>query len=194
VVKDSKLTMGNQTIDMGSKTIALYPDKFYSEISIMGGMMKMEYIIDGKKGVLKQAGKETPLPAEEIEKNLFGDLYDIFSPSQKGKYSFQYLEEEKLDGKTYDVIYIFDTRDHWVKFFINRETLLIEMEEKLANLPGQSGTARTVYSDFRTIKGIPFAFKSQVYVKDKIVMEDSVKKIEVNPGVDMNLFKIEGNK
>jgi zinc protease len=194
VVKDSKLTMGNQTIDMGSKTIALYPDKFYSEISIMGGMMKMEYIIDGKKGVLKQAGKEIPLPAEEIEKNLFGDLYDVFSPSEKGKYSFQYLEEEKLDGKTYDVIYIFDSRNHWVKFFINRETLLIEVEEKLANLPGQSGIARTVYSDFQAIKGIPFAFKSQAYVKDKIVMEESVKKIEVNPGVDMNLFKIEGNK
>ncbi len=194
VVKDSKLTMGNQTIDMGSKTIALYPDKFYSEISIMGGMMKMEYIIDGKKGVLKQAGKEQPLPVEEIEKNLFGDLYDIFSPFEKGKYSFQYLEEEKLDGKTYDVIYIFDTRNHWVKFFINRETRLIEMEEKLANLPGQSGIARTVYSDFRIIKGIPFAFKSQAYVKDKIVMEESVKKIEVNPRVDINLFKIEGNK
>jgi hypothetical protein len=54
--------------------------------------------------------------------------------------------------------------------------------------------SRTVYSDFQAIKGIPYAFKTQAYVKDKIVMEESVKKIEVNPGVDINLFKIEGNK
>ncbi len=194
VVKDSKMTMGDRSIDMGSKTIALYPDKFYVEISVMGGMMKIENIIDGKKGLRKMAGKEKPLPAEEIEKNIFGDLYDIFFPAEKGKYSFQYLKEEKLDGKTYDVIYIFDSRNHWAKFFINRETRLIEMEEKLAELPGQSGIARTVYSDFRIIKGIPFAFKSQSYVKDKVLMEESVKKVDVNPVVDMNLFKIEESK
>ena len=61
-------------------------------------------------------------------------------------------------------------------------------------LPGQSGTARTVKSDFKTIEGIPFAFQSKTYVKDKVVMETTTKQIKVNPEIDLSLFKIEEEK
>ncbi|UCH97713.1 MAG: insulinase family protein, partial [Candidatus Aminicenantes bacterium] len=191
VVKDSKMTLGNRSIDIGSKTIILYPDKMYIAMSIMGGMMKVETIINGKEGVSKRMGQEQPMSEEDIEKNWFADRYDIFSPKEKGKYQFQYLKEEEIEGKIYDVIYIFDAKKNWAKFFINRETQLIEIEEQLSRFPGQTGVARSIKSDFKTIKGIPFAFKAKMYVKDKVVMETTVKQIKVNPSVDSSLFKIE---
>jgi zinc protease len=193
-LSDSNMTLGPRTIDIKSKTLILFPDKLYNEASIMGGMMKIESIINGKKGVIKQMGKTNPMSAEQIEKQTFGDLYDIFNPIEKGKYKFQYLKEEKINNKTYDVIYIFDSQKNWVKFFINKETGLVEIEEKLSQLPGQSGTARTIKSDFKTIEGIPFAFQSKTYVKDKVVMETTTKQIKVNPKIDPSIFKIEEKK
>jgi outer membrane lipoprotein-sorting protein len=61
-------------------------------------------------------------------------------------------------------------------------------------LPGQQGPASTVKSDFKTIKGIPFAFQSKIYVKDKVVMETTTKQIKVNPKIDPSIFKIEEKK
>lgn len=193
-LKDSNMTLGGRTIDIKSKTLILFPDKLYNEASIMGGMMKIESIINGKKGVTKRMGKTTPMTGENIEKQTFGELYDIFNSIEKEKYKFQYLKEEKINGETFDVIYIFDSQKNWVKFFINRETRLVEIEEKLSQLPGQQGTARTVKSDFKTIKGIPFAFQAKTYVKDKVVMETTTKQINVNPNIDPSLFKIEEKK
>jgi hypothetical protein len=193
-LKDSNMTISGRTIDIKSKSLILFPDKLYNEASIMGGMMKIESIINGKKGVRKQMGKTSPMTEENIEKQKFGDLYDIFNPTEKGKYQLQYLKEEKINDKTYDVIYIFDSQKNWVKFFINKETQLVEIEEKLSQMPGQSGTARTVKSDFKTIKGIPFAFQSKTYVKDKVVIETTTKEIKVNPKIDPSIFKIEEKK
>jgi zinc protease len=193
-LKDSIMTLGGRTIDIKSKTLILFPDKLYNEASIMGGMMKVESIINGKKGVRKQMGKTSPMAEEQIEKQMFGELYDIFNSIEKEKYKFQYLKEEKINGNTYDVIYIFDSQKNWVKFFINKETRFVEIEEKLSQLPGQQGTARTVKSDFKTINGIPFAFQSKTYVKDKVVMETTTKQIKVNPKIDPSLFKIEEKK
>jgi hypothetical protein len=172
-LEDSNMTLGDRTIDIKSKTLVLYPDKLYNEASIMGGMMKIESIINGKTGVTKQMGKTTPMTEENIEKQKFADLYDIFNSIEKGKYKFQYLKEEKIDS---------------------RETRFVEIEEKLSQLPGQSGTARTVKSDFKTIKGIPFAFQSKTYIKDKVVMETTTKQINVNPKIDPTIFKIEEKK
>jgi zinc protease len=193
-LKDSTMTLGGRTIDIKSKTLILFPDKLYNEASIMGGMMKVESIINGKKGVRKQMGKTTPMAEEQIEKQMFGEFYDIFNSIEKEKYKFQYLKEEKINGKIYDVIYTFDSQKNWVKFFINKKTQFVEIEEKLSQLPGLSGTARTVKSDFKIIKGIPFAFQSKTYVKDKVVMETTTKQINVNPKIDPSIFNIEEEK
>jgi len=187
---DMKMTIMGRTMDMGLKSTTLFPDKRHIEISVMG--MKMERIISGKKGIMKQMGMEKAISDEEIEKGEFDDLYNIFN--SKEKYKFQYLKEKEIDGKKYDVIYIFDAKKRWMKYFINKETGRIEIEEKLSDVPGQSGVSRTVKSDFKTVKGIPFAFKSEVFVKEKKVGEVTVKEIKVNPEVDPSIFKIEEKK
>jgi zinc protease len=185
-----KMTMMGRTMDMGLKSTTLFPGKKHSEISVMG--IKIERIINGKKGIMKQMGMEKAISEEEIEKGEFDDLYNIFH--SKGKYKFQYLKEKEIDGKKYDVIYIFDAKKRWMKYFINRETGLIEIEEKLSDVPGQTGVSRTVKSGFKTVKGIPFAFKSEVFVEEKKVGEVTIKEIKVNPEVDPSIFTIEEKK
>jgi hypothetical protein len=101
------------------------------------------------------------------------------------------LKEETIEGKTYDVVYIFDQDKNWIKWFINKKTQMVEIEEQISKLPGTSGIARQVKSDFKKVNGIPFAFKSKTYVKDKVVSEVTVKQIGVNPPVDPKIFKTE---
>lgn len=189
-VSNMTMTVRGMTLDMGMTTTRLFPDKTHTEMSMMG--MKMYRIINGNKGTMNQMGQIQPVPEEQIEKGKFSDLYYMFN--NPDKYKFQYLYEKTVEGKTYDVIYIFDAKKNWVKYFINKETGLIEIEEALSQIPGQSGVSRTLKSDFRTIGGIPFAFKTVVFVKDKKMAEVTTKEMQVNPRVDSSIFKIEEKK
>lgn len=189
-VADMNMSMQGQTLNMGIKSTNLYPDKVYVEISVMG--MKIERIINGEKGVTKQMGQEQPISEKDIEKGKFSDLFNVFN--YQDKYKFQYLKEKEIKGVKYDVVYLFDAKKNWAKFFINKKTGLIEIEEKLSNFPGKSGVAQTVNSNFKTIKGVPFAFKSETFIKDKKVVEVTVKEIKVNPKVEPSIFKIQKKK
>ncbi len=181
-----QITMQGMAISIGVKTTRVFPDKTYSEMSVMG--MKMVQIINGSKGSMEQMGKKMEIPAEKIEKDKFGDYYTIFAT--KNDYSFQYLKEEQQEGKTYDVLYITDAQKNWVKYFVNKATGLIEIEESMSEVPGQSGVARKVLSDFKMVSGIPFAFKEETFVKEKKAMEQTISTIAVNPKVDMAIFTV----
>jgi zinc protease len=184
---DASLVINGNTFSIGTKSIALYPDKYYNEISIMG--MKVEVIIDGDKGLMRQMGQEQPLPGKDIAENRFSDLYFILNAAEK--YKFQYLKETEIEGKKYDVIYIFDAEKNWLKLFIDKKTGLIEIEEKLSDLPDVSGVAREIKSDFKTIDGIPFAFKSVTFVEGKKVGGTNTKEVRVNSAVDRTIFQFE---
>jgi len=187
IVGDMKMSMMGQTMDMGIKTVSLYPDKMFVEVSVMG--MKIPTIINGKKGVSRVMGQEKILSEEDIAKQKFSDLYDIFHSG--AKYKIQYLWEKAIDGKQYHVLYIFNDQKNWVKVFVNKETGLMEIEEKVADAPGMTGVSRTVNSDFKVVEGIPFAFKSETFIGDKKVIDMTVKEVKVNPPVDVSLFTIE---
>jgi zinc protease len=184
------MTMQGRNLTMGAVISRVFPDKLHLELSVMG--MKIFQIMNGKKGKVNQMGNEQPIPETEIEKQAFGDLYDVFNA--KDKYKFQYLKEEKINGNTYDVIYITDAKKNWVKFFINKKTQFIEIEEKLASGPGMSGITRMVSSQFKTVKGIPFSFKTESFAKGKVVRSTTVKEILVNPKIDLKLFNVEIKK
>lgn len=173
---------------MALKTVetALYPDKFHREIALPFG--KIEIITNGGKGVQRMMGKEEPLPAEEMKKGHFGEPQDVFT--NLDKYDFQYLREEKLNGKIFDIVYASGAEGRWIKFFIDRASGLIEMDEKLEDLMGQKGVYRQVYSAFKKMDGIAFPMKAEMFLKDKKVMTAAISDIVLNIDVDEGLFAI----
>ena len=150
--------------------------------------MKMERIINGKIGVIKQMGQKKPISESDIIKGRFASIYDIFHNTSK--YNFQYLKTEKIGKNNYDVIYIYDKIGNWVKFFINRKTGLIDYKEKIDNIAGAKGVARITNSKFKKIKGTYFAFKTDIFMKGKKKVAMIIKKIEVNPRIENDLFKL----
>ncbi|MCK4944629.1 MAG: insulinase family protein [Candidatus Aminicenantes bacterium] len=183
---DASAVTPQGTFQLSMRSVVLYPDKSYQEIIVMG--MKMETIINGTKGVRKQMGQEHPIPEKDIINDRFGDVYDIVH--SKGKYKFQYLKETEINKKKYDVIYIFDAKKNWVKFYINKKTRFIEITEKIGNMMGQKGILKVYNSDFKKVNGIPFAYKTEIFMKDKKVVSATVKSMKVNSKVDTSLFNL----
>jgi len=172
---------------MSTKSTQLLPDKNHVFASVMG--MNIERIINGTKGISRQMGQERPITQEEIEKDKFGDLYYMYL--EKDKYQFQYLKEEEIDGKKYDVIYITDINKNWAKFFVNKTTLLVDIEEKLSNLPWLSGLSRTVNTEYKEVNGISIPHKLETTVNGKKATQMIIKEVKINVPVDSALFSLE---
>lgn len=184
---DMTMTMRGRKMDMSLHTQQVYPDKTHVEITVMG--MKMKQIINGDKGIMDQMGRKIPLPAEDLKKGRFGTIYSVIN--EPGKYKFQYLKEEKIKDNVYDVIYIFDNEKNWVKYFVNRKTGYVEIQEKMQKLGAADALTRIVNSDYKVIKGIPYAFKTEFIQKGKTVRSITTKEAVINPKIDPAIFKIE---
>jgi len=188
-VGSMKMTMPQGTFDMGLENLAQYPDKRYTVMTVMG--MKIETVINGDKGVMRRMGQTQPLPEDRIKGGQFGSMYHLAHHPET--YKFQYLKSAKVDGKVYDVIYVTapEHKDKWKKLYFNQENGRIEIEEQVSQVPGNAGVAREVSSDFRTVSGIPFAFKSVTQVKGKTVADVTIQKVVVNGPVDAKRFKLD---
>ncbi len=186
-IANMKMKRGPQTMDLALDISSLYPDKIHMGIKVMGFQIKR--VINGNKGFTDQMGNKKPMSEEEIYNEFFADIYDLFHA--KDKYKFQYLKEEKIDGKTYDVVYIFDAKKNWKKFFINRANGYVEIEESVSKAPGQTGIQRSIRSDFKLIKGLPYAFKTETFINGKSIMQVTLSEVQVNPKLDKSLFKVD---
>lgn len=184
------MSMPQGNFDLNIETVTLFPDKRHIVTSIMG--IKIETVMNGDKGIIRQMGQERPMPEDQMKNQAFGSFYDMYHSPEK--YSFQYLKEETIEGKAYDVVYVFDADKNWQKMFINKQTGLVEIEEKMSRIPGVTGVSRELNFDYKTVMGIPFSHRSESYVNDKKVISATLKEVKVNPKVDPALFKIEESK
>ncbi|MEN8153712.1 MAG: insulinase family protein [Acidobacteriota bacterium] len=184
---DMNLVVQGRALSLSTETTMVYPDKVYNETNVMG--MKIIRVVNGNKGILQQMGQKKIIAKEEIEKNKFGDIYDIFH--SKGKYNFQFLGEKKIDNKMFDLIYVSDKNSNWTKFYINKKSGLIEIKEKIENIAGRKGIAKMISSDFKVFNGIAVPGKTKVFIKSDKLMDITLKDFKVNLKVDRSIFKID---
>ncbi len=185
-ISDISIKMMGREINVVNESTTLYPDKVYSVTKVMG--MEMKRIINGTRGFIMQMGQKRDITAENILKGRFATIYDIYHNSKK--YNFQFLKKEKIGQSVYDVIYLFDAKKNWKKFFINSKTGLIEYKEGIENINGKKGLGRTVNSKFKKIGNIQFAFDSKIMKKGKKVVGIVIKDIKINPVVDKKIFTL----
>ncbi len=184
---EMNLKIQGRELGMTSITTTLYPDKVFNEISVMG--MKIIKIVNGDRGVIKQMGQKKELGREDIEKSRFGEIYDIIRSGNK--YNFQYLKEKKINNKIYDIVYVSDKKDNWIKFFIDRKTGLIEIEEKIENIAGREGLARIVNSNFKRYNKIMIPSTVRIFMKGEKLIEAKLTDFKVDISVDKSIFKID---
>jgi hypothetical protein len=174
---------GEMAVDV--KTITQYPDKSFSELTVMG--MKLTQVVNGLKGVMNQMGQKRNLSVDQIKEGKFTRTYDMVNKT--ARYSFQYIKETMVDKQPYHLIYMTgqDYPGKWAKLYINKKTLLVDVVETM----GSQGLMKTVNSDYKKVSGIPFAHRTIAYVNGKKSRDVTIKSIKVNPRVDQKIFKVE---
>ncbi len=180
-----KTPHGEMSVERISK--AIYPDKFYDETNI--GMMKMIYIINGNKGIRKMGDKKVALDETVIKKDKFGDLRDIFI--NRKKYRLQYLYDKVIKGKSYHVIYVTDKNKNWEKLYINKKTLLIEIQETNGELMGKSGILRYYKRNFKKINNIYLPMKVEGFINGEKLLTININKAKFNERINPELFKLD---
>jgi len=180
-----KTPQGEMSIEKISK--AIYPDKFYDETNI--GMMKMVSIVNGNKGIRKMGDKKVVLDKTVIKKDKFGDLRDIFL--NRKNYRLQYLYDKSIKGKSYHVIYVTDKDKNWEKLYVNKKTLLVEIQERIGELMGKSGILRYYTSDFKRVNNIYFPMKVVGVINGEKLLTITIKKVKFNKKINPEIFKLD---
>ncbi len=195
VLKSSRSTMDvTITTPQGQMQMKMidttrYPDYSHQEMEFMG--MKIVTVSTPEGGYMSQMGQKKVLPAKEINENRFAGFYDLLTKSDT--FRIQFMKEDAIDDQPVNVLLVRDEEgSNWKKLFVNQKTGLLMAEERLMDMMGQGKKpGRTVYGDYRTVKGIPFAHTIRIEFEGKPFMESKVTQVEVNPALDDALFKLD---
>jgi hypothetical protein len=171
--------------------IYLYPDKIYYQHKSRGEI-SWTNIVNGDRGVsIRSPGKKKYLSMEDIKNIRFFNLCYILNSLHK--YNCKYLKTEMINGIFFDIVYISDKDEKWVKLFINQNTGLIEIHERIIGRRKKKKVQRIIYSDFKEIKGIgiPISHKIELYEDGKKTSEEKTREIKINVPVDRKIFKLD---
>lgn len=188
-VMDVTITMPQGKMQMKMTDSTRYPDFNHQQIEVMG--MKIVNVITPKGGYGEQMGQRKAISAEQVAENRFARFYDLLVRPEG--YQIQFLKADKLGDDPVDVMLIREENgSRWKKIYLHQKTGLLMAEESMMEIMGQGKKpARTVYGDYRQIKGLPFAHTIRIEAEGKPFMESKVSKVEVNPTLDDALFKID---
>ena len=133
-------------------------------------------------------GKSTlqPISGEELQQKLDElDIQDEFVDYAKKGSSVEFIGKDEEDGNEFYKIKMVTKNKNETVYFFDVNTFLIYKEEKTVKQQGQEMKMVTKLLDYKTIPfGIKIPHKSeqmgQVLVTDKF---------EINPVIDLNIFK-----
>jgi zinc protease len=194
-LKTSRMVM-NVTVSMPQGQIQMkmtdsvrYPDFNHQVIEVMG--MKMVNVTTPKGGYMEQMGQKRPIPAEQVAESRFARFYDLMAKPES--FQVQFYKEDKIDDQVVNVLLVREENgSRWKKLYLHQKSGLLLAEESMMDLMGQGKKpARTLFADYRTVKGLPFAHAVTIEADGKPFMQSKVEGIEVNPTLDDSLFKIE---
>lgn len=164
-----------------------YPDHNHQQMEFMG--MKMINVTTPQGGYSEAMGQKKPVGADQLAEARFARFFDMLAKPES--FPIEFLREDKLGDQPVNVLLV-RQEARWKKFFLHQKTGLLLAEESLLDIMGQGKKpARTVYGDYKMVKGLPFAYSIRVESEGKPFMESKVSLVEVNPVLDDALFKID---
>ncbi len=189
LVMEMKITTPQGELTMNMVDSSRYPHDRHQTMEIMG--MKMERVTTEQGGYISQMGQKRAVSAEEIRQESFGGLRGLLK--EPGKYQVQYLDQAEIEGEQVDILLIREKEgSRWKKMAFARKSGFLLMEESMQEVMGAGQKpARTYHRDIRIVSGMPQAHLILVQVDGKTMMESKISRVEVNPQLPDDLFKID---
>ncbi len=163
------------------------PNKLYQLVDFGVGQQKT--VFDGERGIQSGMGQERELTGEALE--MVKIDADMFAYLNYDKYGVkgEVKGVENLDGvEAYKVELILSSGKKITQYFDVNSKFLIQQVSSMSS-PQGSFTQSINFSDYKEVNGVKYPHKlSQKIGPQSIDLE--VSSIEINTGIDDNLFKI----
>lgn len=184
----SKGELVTQGMAMAVEGLMAYPDRIKFTITTPGGPVVMK--ISGGKGMAQAPQGSFPLPEAQVKPMLENILRDPFYVVQNlEQYQLQYLGEKKFaDLDTLDLLLSGPVSCHYL---IDKKSLQIVGCQYQGMTQSGPAAMEDSYSDFRSIDGIFFSFKTVSKADGQVASETNIKEIQVNVAVSEADFKVE---
>jgi zinc protease len=184
----SKGDLLTQGMTMAVEGLIAYPDRIKFTITTPGGLMVMK--VNGVKGSAQTPQGSFPLPETQVKPMLENVLRDPIHVVQNlDKYQVQFVGEKKFaDLDTIDLLVSGPVSCH---YFVDKKSLQVVGCQYQGMTPAGPAAMEDVYSDFRTVDGVFFSFKTVGKADGQVASEMNIKEIKVNVAVSEADFKTE---
>jgi zinc protease len=166
-----------------------YPDRSHGEVNFQGQTIMQ--VCDGKSAWLQFPDRVVDATRflSEFERGIamFGGGWGVYQRALSGKLAAHYVGEEEIDGKKTEGVEL-EPPFNAVKLYFDASTHLVAA----ARYPSESQHGMVdneqSWSDYRTVDGKQFAYKTTIYRDGVKFLESSIEQLTLDPKIDEALF------
>ncbi len=166
------------------------PNKMKVEVK-MGPNVMSEQVFDGEKAKLVQMGNEIEADEKMIERFKIEGLLFPEMNYQKLGVKTDLVGIEKIDGNDAYAVNVTYPSGEMLTNYYDVKTGYKIRQMQVMNTPQGEMTTATDFSDFNEKDGIVFPHVFKIPMGPNMKMNAEVKSIEINTGLDNDMFKIE---
>jgi outer membrane lipoprotein-sorting protein len=193
VVADSQTTRHTPMGQMDLKVVLyqVYPGKMRQNIVAPQG--EMNIVFDGEAAFAITPMGTQPLPPEmvtSLKNAIFRDTVPLLVHLTENDVPIQYAGTEEVNGKPTSVLLVKQPSGEMVKVFISEDTHYVV---KLAFSETEQGVTmdiETMFSDFRDVEGIKFAFHVVQNVNGELYTDNRFNSVKLNTELDESLLQV----
>ena len=193
VVADSQTIRYTPMGQMDLKVVLyqVYPDKMRQNIVTPQG--EISIVFDGEAAFAMSPTGTQPLPPEmvtSLKNAIFRDTVPLLVHLTENDVPIQYAGTGEVDGKPTSVLLVKQPSGEMVKVFISEDTHYVV---KLAFRETEQGVTmdiETMFSDFRDVEGVKFAFHVVQNVNGELYTDNRFNSVKLNTELDDSLFEV----
>src|SRR5262245_10271929 len=183
-------------IEFTAEASSMFPDRFREELKldIMGNMITVLHVYDGKKGWLSAQGMTMELTGDELDQvkeQAYSNYIENLVPLLKDKqFELSLLDETKVDGKPALGVKVSSKGHKDIKMYFNKESgLLVKTEQKTRDPAMQEVEAEAYYHDYKDVNGTKQAMKQSIKYDGKKFLDAEVTDIKLLETLDAKTFE-----
>lgn len=168
-------------------TYRKYPDRVRVETQMPFG--RIVQVVVGESGWIQSPQGVMDMPSDQldqVEKERFNDLVYLFGHFPELR--IQALPSAEVEGKPVDMLVITDDKGNRAKLFFDAvDHRLVKREYPDRGMAGPV-QAEDYYSEYQEVSGLLFPFRMKTKHDGEDFAETTVRKTEVNTGLEESLF------
>jgi hypothetical protein len=178
----TELERQNGKVQVHSSIKMVPPSASRTEVRSQAGVVVLVY--DGKSVINRSAGGQAlPQQAADLQRREIARTFALFGP-EPAKGTVRYRGQEQLDGKTAEVIELFDVGDTPLRLFLDPATHDVLKRVYVGDAPdGTMAQVEEFLGDYKDVGGFRWPHKIRTTRNGKPGPSSVIQNVSVNSGL-----------